>query len=52
MTHRTLDAPGSFPEELRFGVGHLGRVEQLLALHLLQDEYSLEDLGGCGRTRQ
>lgn len=45
QAHRALDAPGRLPEELRFGVSHLGGVEELLAFHLLQDEHSLEDFG-------
>lgn len=45
-THGALDAPRRLPEELGFGVGHLGGVEQLLALHLLQDQHPLEHFGG------
>lgn len=47
-THRTLDAPGRLPKQLRLGVGHLGRVEQLLPLDPLELQHALERLGGYG----
>lgn len=50
-THSALDAPGRFTEQLRFGVLHLRRVEDLLTLYLVQVQEAAETHGSCG-TRQ
>lgn len=45
-TYRTLYAASRLSKQLRLGVLHLGGVEDLLALHLVQVQETVEPHGG------
>lgn len=47
ITHSALDAPGRLAEQLWLGVFHLGCVEDLLTLYLVQVQEATETHGGC-----